>query len=555
MKDICLVLLFGSLGIASAQVPPLISHQGRVSVGGTNFTGTGQFRFALVDGTGTTTYWSNGVNNVALTVTKGLYSVLLGDTTIPNMAALSAAVFTNSDVRLRVWFDDGISGLQQLSPDQRLVAAGYALQADRAYQAAAADIAQYALVASLAHSVLATNGSVTTESLVLQSNTSAWTLSNSSNEFAIGYSEVEPSKAKAPEAKSFGLPTWLVRMVLDTGTWIFKHSGIIRADGFKCDGDMSVEGTLRVGLNHMASGTGSAVVGGSNNTAAASGSFVGGGCFNSAGGDGSFVGGGANNVANGTAAFIAGGANNSAGGDISFIGAGHDNNAPAGIATIAGGEHNTAGGVFSAIGGGSYNVASGRGAVVPGGEQNYATTNYTFAAGRKAYATHEGAFVWSSSPGGSDPTYSYGNYTFTVRSHGGVRFYTASGTGTGVYLNSMEGTWYSLCDRNAKENFQPVNCREILQKLLAVPISKWNYKNQPSRIPHIGPVAQDFAAAFGVGENDHSISTVDADGVALAAIKGLNEKFEEVVKEKDARIAALEKRLAELERQLARGGK
>lgn len=112
-----------------SQVPQLINYQGRIAVGGTNFTGTGQFQFALVDGAGAATFWSNGVGTVAVPVTKGLYSLLLGDTTLTNMAALPSSVFTNTDVRLRVWFNDGVSGLQQLSPDQRIAAVGYALMA------------------------------------------------------------------------------------------------------------------------------------------------------------------------------------------------------------------------------------------------------------------------------------------------------------------------------------------------------------------------------------------------------------------------------------------
>jgi len=197
-----------------AQVPGIINYQGRVMVNGTNFTGTGQFKFALVDGgtnlsrqataiahrtgqfvtsvdvtdggagyvsapgvafsggggsgaaahsligggvvtsivvdaagTGYTsdpsvviaappanmsyrTFWSNGTSAVSVPVTKGLYSVLLGDTSLTNMeAAVPAAVFTNTDVRLRVWFSDGVSGFQQLNPDQRIGAVGYALMA------------------------------------------------------------------------------------------------------------------------------------------------------------------------------------------------------------------------------------------------------------------------------------------------------------------------------------------------------------------------------------------------------------------------------------------
>ena len=111
---------------AAAQVPGLLNYQGRVAVSGTNFTGTGQFKFALVNGAGSATFWSNGTATVSLPVTKGLYGVLLGDTSVANMAALAPAVFTNSDVRLRVWFDSG-SGLQQLVPDQRIAAAAYAL--------------------------------------------------------------------------------------------------------------------------------------------------------------------------------------------------------------------------------------------------------------------------------------------------------------------------------------------------------------------------------------------------------------------------------------------
>lgn len=66
----------------------------------------------------------------------------------------------------------------------------------------------------------------------------------------------------------------------------------------------------------------------------------------------------------------------------------------------------------------------------------------------------------------------------------------------------------------------------MLQRLVAMSIQQWRYIGQPGEVTHIGPMAQDFAAAFGVGENDTIISTVDADGVALAAIQGLNQKLE-----------------------------
>ena len=72
-------------------------------------------------------------------------------------------------------------------------------------------------------------------------------------------------------------------------------------------------------------------------------------------------------------------------------------------------------------------------------------------------------------------------------------------------------------------------------------ISRWNFKGDAAT-PHVGPMAQDFHAAFALGTDDKHIATVDADGMALAAIQGLNE----VVKEKDAEIQTLKRDLAEL---------
>ena len=77
--------------------------------------------------------------------------------------------------------------------------------------------------------------------------------------------------------------------------------------------------------------------------------------------------------------------------------------------------------------------------------------------------------------------------------------------------------------------------------MAALPITIWNYKSDPSS-EHLGPVAQDFHANFGLGRDCTSIATVDEGGVALAAIQGLNQKLEE----RDARIATLERELSEL---------
>ncbi len=104
-------------------------------------------------------------------------------------------------------------------------------------------------------------------------------------------------------------------------------------------------------------------------------------------------------------------------------------------------------------------------------------------------------------------------------------------------------------DRNAKEQFKPVNAREVLAKVARLPITEWQYKTQ-SDARHIGPMAQDFREAFSLGHDEKHITSVDADGVALAAIQGLNEKLEEKTQEVDAlkkSVAAL----AELVNKLA----
>jgi hypothetical protein len=223
------VLLLAAHGL-QAQVPERLSYQGRIGVGGTNFTGTGQFKFALVDqgqavvtrtatatatigsgpfqagritsvvvtdgGTGYSsvpkvraidplrfgsgasltatvsggqvtgvtinsgglnysaqtyidiaappaqasyvTFWSHDgtsaagsepVAAITLSIDQGLFTVFLGDTVLTNMNPLPASVFTNADARLRIWFNDGVQGFKQLSPDQPLGAVGYAMLA------------------------------------------------------------------------------------------------------------------------------------------------------------------------------------------------------------------------------------------------------------------------------------------------------------------------------------------------------------------------------------------------------------------------------------------
>jgi len=118
------------------------------------------------------------------------------------------------------------------------------------------------------------------------------------------------------------------------------------------------------------------------------------------------------------------------------------------------------------------------------------------------------------------------------------------------------GTVYShgialTSDRNAKENFKPVDNQTVLARLAALPVTQWNYKTDSKGVQHIGPMAQDFQAAFGLdGTDDKHISVVDEGGVALAAIQGLNEKVEGRNQSSEARLQRLEAQNEELNRQL-----
>lgn len=129
-----------------------------------------------------------------------------------------------------------------------------------------------------------------------------------------------------------------------------------------------------------------------------------------------------------------------------------------------------------------------------------------------------------------------------------------SGPGGFVALDSrpngnlfIAGTLFESSDREKKENFEAVDCDEILAQVANLPITTWNYKSDEEEIRHMGPVAQDFRSTFQLGDSDKTIATTDKAGVSLAAIKALNSKLEAEAKEKDQQIDALNKRLQKLE--------
>jgi len=122
----------------------------------------------------------------------------------------------------------------------------------------------------------------------------------------------------------------------------------------------------------------------------------------------------------------------------------------------------------------------------------------------------------------------------------------SSSNGNGAYL-TLGGVWTSTSSRSLKEEFAQVDPLVMLSKVIALPVQTWFYKGSHAEGRHLGPVAEDFAAAFHLGNDDRHIGSVDESGVAFAAIQGLNQKLEAknaaLRAEKDAEIDALRDRL------------
>jgi hypothetical protein len=317
------------------------------------------------------------------------------------------------------------------------------------------------------------------------------------------------------------------------------------------------------------------------------------------------VSGGIDNIVSGSGSSIGGGGydgvnflGNVIQDNAATIGGGLSNNIPIGGADafIGGGGYNTASGYAAMVGGGGNNTAAGEYSTVPGGSENSATGTGSFAAGLNAAANNDGSFIWSDFEGG---TYSSDrDNQFKIRAGGGVQMDVSGSDGhnpAALEINSTSGNGVALfvtqfssgasalfansgagnlisgfsgpsagdevfsvqndgtviskgsvltSDRNAKDNFTPLDLKAVLAKVVTLPVTEWNYRDDPANKKHIGPVAQDFQAAFGLnGKDDKHISVVDEGGVALAAIQGLNQKLQE----KDAKISELEKRLDVLE--------
>jgi hypothetical protein len=260
----------------------------------------------------------------------------------------------------------------------------------------------------------------------------------------------------------------------------------------------------------------------------------------------------------------------------------------------------------SAIIGGSFSSLIGNNSTLLAGVQSFVIGSNSVGAGYRTGIGHNHCFAWGDGRDDLDEAATTGPNQFVVRATGGVRFseHTAVGFGArtrqmlnlwstnygigvqagtlyfrsdddlpnngfawylggshhdGFYnggggqtlmtLNSsglsVNGTFVSLSDRNAKTNIARIEPKAVLEALDRVPVQTWSYKTDHGTT-HIGPMAQDFHAAFRVGADDTTIATVDADGVALASIQALHQ----LLKERDERLQALERRLSDLEARL-----
>jgi hypothetical protein len=78
--------------------------------------------------------------------------------------------------------------------------------------------------------------------------------------------------------------------------------------------------------------------------------------------------------------------------------------------------------------------------------------------------------------------------------------------------------WHTISDSTLKRNIRKVVCREIIDKVASLPVSRWSYKAQDESLEHVGPMAQHFYRIFDLGVDDKRINTLDLNGISLAAI-------------------------------------
>ena len=240
-----------------------------------------------------------------------------------------------------------------------------------------------------------------------------------------------------------------------------------------------------------------------------------------------------------------------------------------GFGTIALGSHSLAFGQNSSTtAGGTYAAAFGQSSTA-GGSGSFAAGTNAFANGESsialglrvsaggngsvvlgsdavAQASAPGTFIFADRSTANDFVGTVAN-EFGVRSAGGVYFYTNAALTSGLRIAAGGSQWLTHSDVNMKHAFRDLDGETLLGKIAGMPVQEWSYKTQDAAIRHVGPTAQDFHAAFGLGEDPLRIGTLDADGVALAAVKALEARTRELNDKLTRENDDLRARLARLE--------
>jgi hypothetical protein len=121
----------------------------------------------------------------------------------------------------------------------------------------------------------------------------------------------------------------------------------------------------------------------------------------------------------------------------------------------------------------------------------------------------------------------------------------------GAYLSSG-GVWVNVSDKNLKENIQPVEQNDMLNKINQLKISSWNYTREGNNVKHIGPMAEEFYQLFNVGNDNKSISTIDPAGISLVGIQALsrqNAELKTMVSNQNDKILELQNKIEQLSKE------
>jgi hypothetical protein len=175
---------------------------------------------------------------------------------------------------------------------------------------------------------------------------------------------------------------------------------------------------------------------------------------------------------------------------------------------------------------------------------------------RASVRGHSGAMVFGDKST-FDSVQAVTNNEFVVRAAGGFRFRTSPTLTTGCDLPAGSGVFACSSSRSLKEHFAGVDGEELLARIRGVPVSRWSYIAEGGQVRHLGPFAEDFRAAFGLGTDDRSIGLLDIAGVNFAAVKALEARTDELrartaeVERLRAEVAALNERQAATDARLA----